>query len=538
MINTLYLPELREMLEVCDADSLREFCTALHPARTAEFMEGLTAAEAWTVLQAADQDTRVAIFAYLDRQKQIEIIETCDPASVAPVIADMPPDDRVDLLNAVDEEISQSVTALVPLEQRRDIFRLQAYPEGTAGAVMTTEVARLPESLTVRQALEELSRIAENLETIYYIYIVDGENHLRGAVSARQLVTHLGKPNMPVSELMERNLVTVRASDDQEAVAKKVADYDFLAIPVVDGEQHLVGIITHDDVIDVVREEATEDALRMAAVGPMVENYLEVPFTTIWRKRSMWLSCLFVAELFTFTALAYFENSIAAILVLSLFVPLCISTGGNSGSQAATLITRAMALGHVGPAQWWRVLKHELAMGLVLGLTLGCIGFVRGLTTPQSLLDSTEYHTDSIDVVLPRDVELMPIEGRLTLPEGALLTRPKLERPALVKLPSGGQIERLQESNDSVVYRLPRNTEIRFPTYIRFPLAMVIAQSVAAICLWGTLVGSMLPLIFRQLGFDPGYASSPFVATFVERHRHRDLLHDRPHLAAVSVSWA
>ena len=150
MINTLYLPELREMLELGDVETLREFCTALHPARTAEFMEGLTAAESWTVLQAADPDKRVEIFAYLDRQKQIEIIETCDPANVATVIADMPADDRVDLLNAVDEEVAKAVTALVPLEQRRDILRLQAYPEGSAGAMMTTEVARLPQSLTVR----------------------------------------------------------------------------------------------------------------------------------------------------------------------------------------------------------------------------------------------------------------------------------------------------------------------------------------------------------------------------------------------------
>jgi magnesium transporter len=321
---------------------------------------------------------------------------------------------------------------------------------------------------------------------------------------------------MPISELMERNLVTVQATDDQEAVAQKVADYDFLAIPVVDHEQHVVGIITHDDVIDVVREEATEDALRMAAVGPMAENYLEVPFTTIWRKRSMWLSCLFVAELFTFTALAYFENAIAAVLVLSLFVPLCISTGGNSGSQAATLITRAMALGHVGPSQWWRVLKHELAMGLVLGLTLGCIGFVRGFTTPQSLLDSTEYHKESVDVVLPANMQLVPEQGRFELPVGSQLTKERLEKPALVKLPSGGQIERITETPTSAVYRLPGNTEIRFPTQIRLRLAFVIAFSVAAICLWGTLVGSMLPLIFEKIGFDPGYASSPFVATFVD----------------------
>jgi magnesium transporter len=230
----------------------------------------------------------------------------------------------------------------------------------------------------------------------------------------------------------------------------------------------------------------------------------------------MWLACLFVAELFTFTALAYFENSIAAVLVLSLFVPLCISTGGNSGSQAATLITRAMALGHVGPAQWWQVLKHELAMGLALGLTLGAIGFVRGFTTPQSLLDSTEFHVESTDVVLPPNVELMPTDGKFELPVGSQLTRPKIEKPALVTVPAGSHVERLQDSKDAVVYRLPANTEIRFPTNIRFSLAMVIAQSVAAICLWGTLVGSMLPLIFRRLGFDPGYASSPFVATFVD----------------------
>ena len=161
-------------------------------------------------------------------------------------------------------------------------------------------------------------------------------------------------------------------------MAEKVADYDFLAIPVVDNEQHLVGIITHDDVIDVVARRGDRRRPPHGGIEPMVENYLELPFKTIWRKRSMWLACLFVAELFTFTALAHFENEIAAVLVLSLFVPLCISTGGNSGSQAATLITRAMALGHVGPSQWWRILKHELAMGLALGITLGCIGFVRG----------------------------------------------------------------------------------------------------------------------------------------------------------------
>src|SRR5205085_2998248 len=162
---------------------------------------------------------------------------------------------------------------------------------------------------------------------------------------------------------------------------KEIARYDLIAIPVVDDQNRMVGIVTHDDVIDVVVQEATEDVHRMGAVAPMAENYLEAQFLTVWRKRAFWLACLFVAELFTFTALSHFDEAINRVVVLALFVPLCISTGGNSGSQAATLITRAMALGQVTLADWTRVLRHELLMGAVLGLTLGPIGFVRGSLT-------------------------------------------------------------------------------------------------------------------------------------------------------------
>jgi magnesium transporter len=433
LINTLYLPELREMLELGDADGLREFCTALHPARTAEFMEGLTAAESWTVLQAADQDTRVAIFSYLDREKQIEVIETCDPESVAPVITDMPADDRVDLLNAVDEDTSQSVTALVPIDERRDILRLQAYPEGTAGAMMTTEVARLPESLTVRQALEALSRIAENLETIYYIYIVDDNNHLRGAVSARQLVTHLGKPNMPVSALMERNLVTVEATDDQEAVARKVADYDFLAIPVVDHEQHLVGIITHDDVIDVFQQEATEDAYLAGAVGPLEQGYLSIHWFEFTRHRAPWLAILFGGAILTIIALKSYHETIDQVALLVLFLPLIVSCGGNSGSQSATLIIRALTTKEITPAAWWAVVWRELLIGAALGLFLGAIGYAVGCFVA--------------------------------------------------------------------------------PTAVA---ALVVPITLILVVMCGTLVGSLLPLLFAKLGWDPALMSAPFVTCIID----------------------
>ncbi len=438
--NTLYLPELREMLAENNAAELREFCTALHPARTADFMEGLTPDEAWRVLQYADMPVRVEIFSYFHRDKQLDIIRLADRQQIAEFIAHLPPDDRVDILNALEPELVAELLPLLPAAERRDILRLRAYPENTAGAIMTTEFARLPEDLTVREALDELARQAAELETIYYIYIVDSQDHLEGLVSARQLLSAMGRPDTVLRDLMEREIVTVNVTDDREEVARKVARYDLLAIPVVDQERHMLGIITHDDVIDVVVEEATEDAYHMGGMAPLVESYLDTAFLTVWRKRAGWLAMLFVAELFTFTALASFEDAIKQIVALSLFVPLCISTGGNSGSQAATLITRAIALGQITVRDWYRVLAHEVLMGLALGATLGCIGFVRAALTPQGILGSVSH----------------------------------------------------------------------------WELAWVIAQAVALICLWGTITGSMLPLIFKRLGIDPGFASSPFVATLVD----------------------
>jgi magnesium transporter len=267
---------------------------------------------------------------------------------------------------------------------------------------------------------------------------MDESQQLLGFVSLRDLI--LAKPMAIVDDIMQRDVISIRADEDQEEAARELAKYDFLALPVVDDQHHLIGIVTHDDVIDVMIKEATEDAEHMAGVVPIGENYLEAPFLTIWRKRAVWLSCLFIAELFTFTAMTYFEHEIEAIATLALFVPLCLSTGGNSGSQGATLVTRAMALGQISPGQWFRALRHELMIGLALALTLGTIGFLRVMLTPHSVLGGVD----------------------------------------------------------------------------RWAMAMVISQAVGAICLWGTLVGAMLPLIFKALGFDPGYASSPFVATFVD----------------------
>lgn len=376
MINPLYLPELREMLAEGDTEGLREFCDALHPASVAGFMEGLSADEAWRVLQHADEPERNDIFHYFDPSMQIEILETMDRGEVAEMVADLAPDDRVDLLKEADPRVVGELLPLLPTDERRDILHLTSYPEGTAGAVMTTEFANLSETLTVREALEELGRQAEELETIYYLYIVDEFEHLRGLVSARQLVSAIGKPNTRLSEIMETSLVSVDVEDDQEEVAQKVAHYDLAAIPVLDPQNKMLGIITYDDIIDVVREEATEDAHRIAAVQPLEEGYLETELLTLSWKRGIWLAILFFAALLTAYALQQYEERLDRWAWLIPFIPLVISCGGNTGNQSATLIITALTTGDITLSDWKRIIRRELIVGLILGTVLGLLAMV------------------------------------------------------------------------------------------------------------------------------------------------------------------
>ena len=431
MTNTLYLPELREMLAESDTASLREFCTALHPARTAEFMEGLTGREAWAVLQHAELPLRVQIFGFLTDEQQVEILEHEDRNAIAEFIGELPPDDRVDLLEEVEPWIVEEIMPLVDSEERRDIQRLRQYPDGTAGSIMTTAFARLSEELPVDQVKTVLREQAEDLETIYYLYVVDNEDHLRGLISFREVV--MGAPGSTVGELMERDLVSVNVLDDQEQVAEKVARYDLLAIPVVDEEHRMLGIITHDDVIDVMREEATEDAHMIAAVAPLREGYLETALHTLTWKRGIWLAILFFGALLTAIALDRYESVTHQITWLVLFIPLIISTGGNSGNQSATLIITALSTGDVQLGDWWRVAWRELAMGALLGSILGCVGYFCALTVAPSWL-----------------------------------------------------------------------------------AAFVIPITILSVVMAGTLIGSLLPLVFSRLGLDPAMMSNPFVAGIID----------------------
>ncbi|MEQ1904857.1 MAG: magnesium transporter [Pirellulaceae bacterium] len=436
MVNTLFLPELREMLAEHNEAELREFCEALHPSRTADFMDGLEPGEAWQILKFTELDRAVEIFGYFEHPFQTAIIESQDRDEVAKLIAKVSSDDRVDILADVDPAIVEELLSRLSAEDRRDIMRLSQYPEGTAGAIMATEFVKLPENLTIAEAIKEVGRQTERYETIYYIYIVDQDNHLRGLVSARQLLTGMRRPDTKLSEIMETALITADAMEDRSDVVDKVARMDLLAIPVVDKENHIVGIITHDDVIDAVREEAQDDQLRSAGVAPLEDTYMNTSVLLLSWKRGMWLMILFFCAHLTATALHLYEHSLEKWAWLIPFIPLIISSGGNSGSQSATLVITALAHDQISIQDWLRIVLREIAMGFLLGIGLALISLVTVM--------------------------------------------------------------------------------LFFPNVPGAKQAFIVPISLVLVVVSGTVIGSMLPLIFKRFGLDPALMSNPFVAGIID----------------------
>lgn len=398
MIHPILLPELRMMLAEGDEEGLREFATALHPATVAECAEDLDIEETWRLLSHAPLTEQAEIFSYFPLHKQIEMVDGAGRERMSKLIEEMAPDNRVDLLERLDEKVVENLLPLVAQAERHDIRTLLSYPEDSAGAVMTTEYASLPAEITAEEAIRRLRHQAPHRETIYYVYVLDADRHLLGFVSLQELI--LSRADMQVGELMHRDVISVRVDEDQEAVAHKLARYDFIAIPVVDTHNRLVGIVTHDDVIDVVMDEATEDVHRLGAVEPLIDTYLHSRFVTLWRKRAGWLAVLFLGQLLTVWALEGYTHELRDLTALVLFIPLIISSGGNSGNQSAALVTRALALGEVRPRDWTRILGREILMGTSLGLALGAIGFGRALWIPESQLAGIDIQWLSLVVAL------------------------------------------------------------------------------------------------------------------------------------------
>lgn len=380
MSNPLLLPELRSLLADKDAAVLSELMAELHPASVAEFSEGLTVDETWELLSYAPIEEQEQIFTYYPLAKQEALAGDAGRQRLSILIERMSHDDRVDLLKRLDDELVDSLLPLVTKAEREDIRKLMAYPEHTVGSVMTTDYATLPPDVSVGEAIARIRHQAPSSETIYLVYVVDREHKLLGVVSLRDLI--LAKPSAGVREVMQIDPITIRAEEDREVVAQEISKFDLLAIPVIDAENRLVGIVTHDDVVDVVEEEATEDFHLNAAIAPLAKGYSRTGVWPLYHRRVGWLVILVFVNLVSSGVIAAYEEVLATAITLAFFLPLLIDSGGNTGSQAATLIVRALATGEVRLAGWSKVILKELAVGLTLGTTMavagGLLGYFRG----------------------------------------------------------------------------------------------------------------------------------------------------------------
>jgi magnesium transporter len=355
-----------------------EMVSDLAPADLAELINQLTLAEAATVVSMLPVQRAIEVCNQPTMRRRAAILEQLEPPQVAQILTGLSADERTDIVQKMGYHERHRILPKLSAEMRKELEGLLQYPPHSAGGNMTTEFVRLDPKMTVGEALKRIRSVARDRESIYACYVMEpGTGHLLGAVSLRDLV--MAELDAPITEVMRKKPVTVNVLDDQEEVAKKIGKYNLLAVPVLEQDGSVVGFVTVDDVIDVLVEEQTEDILRMAAVEPgaLDKPYMQVALPLMIRKRAGWLVILFLGEMLTATAMGFFEKEIERAVVLALFVPLIISSGGNSGSQASTLVIRALALGEVALRDWWRVMRREIFSGLGLGLILGSIGFLR-----------------------------------------------------------------------------------------------------------------------------------------------------------------
>jgi magnesium transporter len=389
MKDPVILATLREYLDVGNPKALRDFAGSVHPADLADSLNDLSPDDVSRVFESLFPNICAEVLGLLDPDLQVPVVLRLADKRLAEIITKMFSDDRVDLLQRLPEERQQAVLRLLAKAEREDILKLGSYAKGTAGAIMTSEYAVLKPELTARQALDKLRLEAPDKETIYYAYVVGEQRQLLGQVSLRDLI--LANPEKKVEAIMRHAVVRANVADDQEVVARTMAKYDVLVLPVTNGNNALVGIITFDDVHDVIEQEASEDFHGLGSIAKgfgkgalelSVSGFRISDMYNLFLRRLPWLLALVFINIFTGAGIAIFEDTIQAVVALVFFLPLLIGSGGNAGTQAATLMVRALATGDVYLKDWCKLLGREvviaLALGLCMGLAVSLIGIFRG----------------------------------------------------------------------------------------------------------------------------------------------------------------
>ncbi|HEV8241603.1 MAG TPA: magnesium transporter [Thermoanaerobaculia bacterium] len=439
MLADLIRPDVAELIRNRNFNELREFLLELPVPDLAELLADSSPEERPVLFRLLPRELAAEAFEYLPFEAQEELLKGLGDEQVARVLDDMRPDDRTAFLEELPGQVTARLLNLLSPSERAVARSLLGYPEDSIGRLMTPDYVAVRQDWTMDQVLAHVRRHGSDSETLNVLYVVDEGGKLHDDVRIREVL--LAEADKRVTDLMDGEMVALTATDDQETAVAAFRRYDRTALPVVDSAGVLVGIVTVDDVLDVAEEEATEDIQKLGGSEALEDPYLAVGLLTLVRKRASWLVILFLGEMLTATAMAFFEAEIARAVVLALFVPLIISSGGNSGSQAATLIIRALALGEVSLLDWWAIARREVMAGAALGAILGAIGFLRIAVW----------------------------------------------------------------SAFSNVYG---------PHWLM--IALTVAATLLGVVLWGTLVGSMFPLLLKKLGADPATSSAPFVATLVD----------------------
>ena len=367
------LEEICELLETKQYTGLRQKITEYNDADIAAILEELSEQDMLKVFRILPKTTAADVFAYLDVDNQQKIIRSMSDAEAAGIINGMMADDAADLFEEMPANIVKRLLANVSPEARRDINHLLRYPEDSAGSIMTVEYVDLKENLTVAQALERIRKVGVDSETINICYVLDAGRHLIGTAALRYLL--LSDPEAIIGDIMHENVISVNTLMDQEEVARQFQKYDFTSMPVVDNENRLVGIITVDDIMDILEEETTEDIEKMAAIVPSDKPYMKTGVFETWKKRIPWLLLLMVSSTFTGLIIGRFEDALSACVVLTTFIPMLTDTGGNAGGQASVTIIRGISLDEISFKDIFRVVWKEIRVAVVCGLTLAICNF-------------------------------------------------------------------------------------------------------------------------------------------------------------------
>jgi magnesium transporter len=375
MVGKILEPEIRSIIEARDFGALREVFREWPPADVAEVILDLPENDQVIIFRVLPHALAADVFEYLDFDAQQQLLRAMAHEQVGAILNEMSPDDRTALLEEMPSAAARQLIRLLTPEERRVATALLGYPENSVGRLMTPDFIAVKEDWTVQQVLDYVREHGQDSETLNVIYVVDDRGKLIDDIRMREFL--LKPVTSSVRDLMQKTFVALNVTDSQQDALNVFRKYDRTALPVVDSSDVLVGIITIDDMLDVAEQEATEDIQKFGGMEALEEPYMRIPLWRMVRKRAGWLVILFLGEMLTATAMASYQEELAKALVLALFLPLIVSSGGNSGSQASTLMIRAMALGEVSLRDWWRVMSREVQAGLSLGAILGTIGVLR-----------------------------------------------------------------------------------------------------------------------------------------------------------------